>query len=127
MLYASGNKHYVLRGLEEALMDIARVKEATEQLPDLPEWSRLWATDTELHIDIPYCWQKYREVRRLLGGNYDSLGAHTSDQGRAWRYLRHGTGVALHIILDPTREGSACERVKVGEKTVPIFDVRCNP
>lgn len=125
------NKEDYLKELKALRGKIDVQAEALNDLGPLPEWAYLYSTDIvnpgEFRIDIPADKKKLSLLRHIIGRpwRFHSVTKSTID-GHSWYMYRHRTGVMLEIDLDPRREGSMCSFVKVGEKTVSVFEVQCN-
>lgn len=108
-----------------ALLEMAQKIET--MLPDLPEMVDVWATDRNLRLDLPFNWNLFRQVRRLLGIEWKSKYRHGDDDGcQYFVYIHHEHKTELVLTMKPYHPGSTCQRKQVGVKEVPVFEVVCN-
>lgn len=94
-------------------------------LPDMPVETFVINRDSVCFF-IPYNLATLRKIRRALGSNW-RLSASFFDNRDGVRFLsyRHSLGYSLSFHLQSSHSGATCARVKVGERTVPIYDVTC--
>jgi hypothetical protein len=76
-------------------------------------------------VDIPYANDKLREFRAALGDKWTITETNQGSTFCVHEYSHSKLPITLQVIMMPGMEGSTCKRVKVGEKIVDIYEVRC--
>jgi hypothetical protein len=103
-----------------------KLMEVVHTLPDgLP--GRLWG-DYELNLTIPFDPALFAAVRRMLGNDWRFKSKLYGDNsGTVYRRYEHKNtpNVSLCIILSPLEVGATCRRVRVGERTEPVYQIVC--
>jgi hypothetical protein len=124
------NKEKLRKEIHERHRTLASVRATLDALPDeLPGNGHIHTGMWAVYIEIPYDWELYAAIRRILGGDWHSQSVH--DQGESGQkfyvlsYLGE-YGKDLYITLSPTKEGSNCHLEKVGERTVELFKAVCD-
>lgn len=113
----------------EGLLD--RHLAAFDDLPLMPEWAYLYSPNVielgAFRVDIPFAPERMGEFRRLLGGKWKSecVWTHSQDGDRVHEYVHAELDIKLIVLMDASNEGSTCERVKISEEVVDIYEVRC--
>lgn len=112
---------------------LATVEEHTQalgDLPPLPEWAELYPPSIvgvgEFRIDIPYDFDRLREIRKAIGSRWRLHRSRPPGSFRAYDYDHVSLPVKLELVMLPDMEGSTCECVKVGERTIDVYEVRCS-
>lgn len=119
---------YAINDVKSQIASLERHLAILEALPPLPDYViHIWASVNEVNIFIPFDTEKLQEVRRLLGINFRRVETRTYSDGskKLYRY-EHKAGGFLDIILDPDQAGATCQRVQVGTREEPVYEIRCN-
>lgn len=90
---------------------LSKLRRLLDRLPSLPIGEYFVSCDV-LYLDIPYDWAIYRQVRRILGSQWERLQlGHSGTQGHKYITLHNkhrGKWYRLTIVMDPTTDDSKC-------------------
>jgi hypothetical protein len=116
----------------EAIDDLAkiiskavRLIQAAEELPELPAYCRLWATDTELRIHMPYNRQMFERVQFALERvGYISKPENNwhSDEGNGYVNFYKGN-IRLLVTLYANDKDATCRVEYDHDKVTPVYKV----
>jgi len=112
-----------IRQMEELLTFLAK-------LPDLPAKDSYASEDTAtVFLYIPFDPRALLAMRRAMGNGWEFVRQTPYDEithtvQRAYR--KAGEKFEISICLVTSLPGATCQRVKVGEKVMPVYEVRCN-
>lgn len=124
-------KKKVLAQFSKILERIDLATRHIETLPDLPENTaiRIYQTDGQIWIDMPYDKKMFAKYRRMMGHDWKRISRSLGDNGRGYRNFRYRhreSNQSLILSLETYRDGATCHLVRVGEKTEPIYQIVCD-
>jgi hypothetical protein len=119
------SKQTTVQELKDEATKLLKTAELIEKMlpDDMP--GKIWGTDRNIRITLPFNWSLFQQARRKLGQEWKRLNSFTTDKGDLLITYRQGDA-ELVITLDFAHDGATCERRQVGVKEVPIYQVVCN-
>lgn len=70
-----------------------------------------------------------RKIRRLLGHNWKYRRSHINESnGSKFMHYQHKNNYKrdLNILIDSSLAGQSCQRVQIGTKEIPVYQIVCN-
>lgn len=122
----------VIKKLHRLVPLIEETIAAQEDVPYIKEGCYLTIMGPgSLRIDIPW---NIEIVKGYLAtifktGRWDRESVHNNPPYHVWHMFRHKTytNITLQVVIRIDAEGSTCELVQVGERTVPVYEAKCPP
>lgn len=119
------SKAQALKDIRTQTVSLLKIRSAIMSLPDgLPGPIFVHISPDYISMHISFDVSDLRSARRLLGSIWHRYSTHNDDMGNRYFEYRNGDGIELTIIQ--VALGATCQRVQVGEKTVPVYKVVCS-
>ena len=113
--------------------NMARIRAMTkflQRLPDLPGVEPYASADTmSVYIHIPFSPPALLAMRRAMGRGWKlrRCTTYSNDTQNIQRaYGKEGEEFEIAVCMSTAMEGATCQRVQVGERVVPVYEVHCN-
>lgn len=119
------NKAEALKDIRTQTASLLKIRRAVLGLPDgLPGPIYVHTVPDYISMHISFDISDLRQTRRLLGTDWKFSSVHTDEMGNRYFEYRNDAGIDFTVIQ--TALGATCQRVQVGERTIPIYQVVCS-
>lgn len=114
--------------INNARAEIQRLEDrikAMESIPDGLPFEGMCASEYTIIAYMPWDRERCTHAENMLiYDGWEFINDYDQDNGdRVIGYRKENE--ILKIFLDPTLRGSTCERVQVGTREIPLYEVRC--
>lgn len=119
-------ENYLLESIAEQRRELDKVEDAVRRIMPLTESYPFWVSTNVICTRVDHNIDSVRKLRAALGSEWmrEKRDSALMDDGELCLTYRNRCDVRLFVYTQMDRK--ICKRIKVGEKTVPIYKVECS-